>query len=963
MKKLLLFLSLMMTSLMMASHVHAQQWCGTVADQTTIEYMQRKIEQGGWDAPQIGRDGLPQICVPITCHIVRFSDGSGGIPEDRVELAISDLNNHVADINMEFFRQGAFRFIDDDDFAFIPDDEGQRDLLRQQGPVEGTVNVWFVPELVGLCGQSSFTFSDAQGILMDNDCTANGADRSTFSHEMGHYFNLFHTFETAAGVECVNGDNCGIAGDLICDTPADFGRTCDDGSTAVNGACELVCDTEPDACGSGEFYDPPIRNFMSYTRQRCTNEFTTEQLARIRAVAVDERANPAIDGYIDYPPCLVPESGACCNKTEGTCFDVINSGLCTLVNSNNTFMGAGTSCNSLEWETCNVPDGGQGACCVGDGCLLVSGSAECLSLSGIYFGNNTDCSVATCDTLPGACCLVDQCQILSEEVCTGIDGVFLGSNTACSSGACLNATPYVPFPPYNFPQNGPQDVEPDGYAGNAVDVEERVLLIGAMGEELNGLSNAGSAYIFNLTISGQELKRLTPSATYQAAGDFFGGSVDLDFSNGTGVAIVGAYRHDYQGTPSQTDAGMAFVFDSSSWSNGSTTESFVIENPPEDRAPFDYFGFDVAIGRPTSGTTAIIGAPRANIGGPDTGAVYWSTSPYIPRTTTRIDLEGLFGTSAPGAFDYCGESVAMCVSAGSALAAMGAPGYDVDDNFKSGTVYVVKQRRGPVSGSGQLRLTPYLIPNHRPDLFKQFGRSVDLYDDNGTPYLIVGALNRQGPNDTGVQGSGIAFVYKYSSLADKWTRMSPALVPLDTQPLYDNCAESVSLTRHEGNLLALIGCPSANVDTLVSPGMAFLYVEDGGVWNYANEIIASNRQSGDSFGYAVAIDDRIAIGAPNAGSGNTGSVYVNAVPSVDSTPGRTIARSSDQPFDPADLGSNTRGIGHADGVIGLADVRAVIDVWGGCDHGCDYLNCHGDLNGDCQVDSADLLIVLSKWND
>ena len=90
---------------------------------------------------------------------------------------------------------------------------------------------------------------------------------------------------------------------------------------------------------------------------------------------------------------------------------------------------------------------------------------------------------------------------------------------------------------------------------------------------------------------------------------------------------------------------------------------------------------------------------------------------------------------------------------------------------------------------------------------------------------------------------------------------------------------------------------------------------------------------------------------------------MNAVPSVDSTPGRTIARSSDQPFDPADLGSNTRGIGHADGVIGLADVRAVIDVWGGCDHGCDYLNCHGDLNGDCQVDSADLLIVLSKWND
>ena len=138
----------------------------------------------------------------------------------------------------------------------------------------------------------------------------------------------------------------------------------------------------------------------------------------------------------------------------------------------------------------------------------------------------------------------------------------------------------------------------------------------------------------------------------------------------------------------------------------------VIENPPEDRAPFDYL-IDVAIGRPTSVPRPSSG-PRANIGGPDTGR----TGPrHIPQQR-RVSIWVL---SAPvrGGLDYCGESVAMCVSAGSALAAMGAPGYDVDDNFKSGTVYVVKQRRGPVSGSSQLRLTPYLIPNHRPDS-KQF---------------------------------------------------------------------------------------------------------------------------------------------------------------------------------------------------------------------------------------------------
>ncbi len=960
MKKLLLILSCSIASLMMGSHVNAQQRCGTVADEQTIQYMQRKVEQGGWDLPQIGRGGLPQICVPIKCHIVRFSDGSGGIPEDRVDLAISDLNNHVADINMEFFRLGDFIFIDDDSFAIVPDNEFQRDLLRQQGPVEGTLNVWFVPELTGLCGQSSFTFSDAQGILMDNDCTATGSDRATFSHEVGHYFNLFHTFETALGTECVGGSNCDSAGDLICDTPADFGRTCENGSTAVNASCELVCTTESDLCGSGEFYDPPIRNFMSYTRQRCTTEFTAEQLARFRAVAVDERANPAIDGYIDYPDCLVADNGACCNRDDGICFDVVNSGLCTLINSNNTFMGAGTSCNSLQWETCKVPDGGQGACCIGAGCLLVDGYAECLSLSGIYFGNDSDCSVAACDAIPGGCCLLDDCEIISEDLCALIDGAFLGSNSVCSSAACATVTPYVPVPPYNFPQTGPEDLDPDGYAGNAVDLDESLLLIGAMGEASNGLTNSGAAFIFDLAVPGAQLKSLKPSVAYQAAGDFFGGAVDLDYSDGSGAAIVGAYRHDYAGTPSVTDAGMAFVYDSSSWSSGSTTESYVIENPSQYRAPFDYFGFDVAIGKPSSGITAIIGAPRANVGGPDTGAVYWSSA---PRITTRLDLQGLFGSSAPGSFDYCGESVAMCVTAGSAWAAMGAPGYDTDGNFKSGSVYLVKQRRGPVIGPGQLRLDPYLIPNHSPENFKQFGRSVDLYDDNGTPYLIVGALIRESSNDTGTQGSGIAFVYKYSSLGDKWTRMNPALVPLDTQPLYDNCAKSVSLTRHDGDLLAVIGCPSANVGTLVSPGLVFLYAEDGGEWAYVKEIIASDRQAGDSFGFALAIDDRIAIGAPNAGSGSTGRIYVNPVPSVDSSSGRNTNRSSEEPRDPADLGSDTKGIGHADGVIGLADVRAVIDVWGDCDHGCDYLDCHGDLNGDCRVDSADLLIVLSKWND
>src|SRR5690606_28639244 len=44
--------------------------------------------------------------------------------------------------------------------------------------------------------------------------TASGSDGGrTVTHEMGHCFNLLHTFQSGCGNHCVN------SGDLICDTP------------------------------------------------------------------------------------------------------------------------------------------------------------------------------------------------------------------------------------------------------------------------------------------------------------------------------------------------------------------------------------------------------------------------------------------------------------------------------------------------------------------------------------------------------------------------------------------------------------------------------------------------------------------------------------------------------------------------------------------------------------------------
>ncbi|MBA3900670.1 MAG: hypothetical protein H0X62_10755 [Bacteroidetes bacterium] len=42
------------------------------------------------------------------------------------------------------------------------------------------------------------------------------------AHQMGHLFGLYHTYETAHGLELVNESNCTTSGDLVCDTPADI---------------------------------------------------------------------------------------------------------------------------------------------------------------------------------------------------------------------------------------------------------------------------------------------------------------------------------------------------------------------------------------------------------------------------------------------------------------------------------------------------------------------------------------------------------------------------------------------------------------------------------------------------------------------------------------------------------------------------------------------------------------------
>lgn len=77
---------------------------------------------------------------------------------------------------------------------------------------------------------------------------------ATTTHEIGHWFNLYHTFQ---------GQSCSGSGDLIADTPL---------QSAPTDGCPVGIDTCPSAAGVD-----PIHNYMDYSSDACYEEFTAGQ--------------------------------------------------------------------------------------------------------------------------------------------------------------------------------------------------------------------------------------------------------------------------------------------------------------------------------------------------------------------------------------------------------------------------------------------------------------------------------------------------------------------------------------------------------------------------------------------------------------------------------------------------------------------------------------------------------------
>jgi hypothetical protein len=119
---------------------------------------------------------------------------------------------------------------------------------------------------------------------------------ATANHELGHAFNLYHTFEgddandDGTADQCPANTTCTTDGDLCCDTEA---HRRDDGDCGATGT---TC--------TGQSIVTIVENIMAYSSDVCQVRFTDDQKARMRAAISTTRAS------LLTSPALLPVTGS-----------------------------------------------------------------------------------------------------------------------------------------------------------------------------------------------------------------------------------------------------------------------------------------------------------------------------------------------------------------------------------------------------------------------------------------------------------------------------------------------------------------------------------------------------------------------------------------------------------------------------------------------------------------------------
>ena len=296
--------------------------CGTL--EPSAAYMQYYSQ-----LPIVAASQSTFASTSIPLHFWIIQDNAGtNFPTPTIEQidALIDKTNPFFNFpNSEKFKRCGVSFIKNSDFTISTGTTSFDAALNKAYYNCNALNIYVVQSITTNSPYAAFPFNpfaianfgvqppsiplvNNLVVITPNIVSFSDYHKSTFAHELGHAFGLIHTFNGSNHpstrenvIRTGPNANCTEKGDLLCDTPADYGRTltCDSNPNLnCSGSCTLTDDL-------GVPLTPDYRNTMSYFEVLCRDRFSTQQQEKMSSILY---TNPSrsfllrnVEGIIEAP--------------------------------------------------------------------------------------------------------------------------------------------------------------------------------------------------------------------------------------------------------------------------------------------------------------------------------------------------------------------------------------------------------------------------------------------------------------------------------------------------------------------------------------------------------------------------------------------------------------------------------------------------------------------------------------